>query len=71
MKYLGWLILFVAAVAVMWWARLTGLAVLVTLVCLLAGVAYLVVRNRQPMPQQEADRDRRQGDAERDTSPRS
>jgi hypothetical protein len=71
MSHLGWLIVFVAALAAMWWAGLTGMAVLVTLVCGLAGLAYLVVRNREPMPSQEADRERRQGDAERDITPRS
>ena len=71
MKLVGWLILFVGAVAAMWWAGLTGLAVLVTAVCGLAGLAYLVVRTRQPMPSPEADRDRRQADAERDIPPRS
>jgi hypothetical protein len=71
LRYAGWLILFVAAVAAMWWAGLTGMAVLVTVVCGLAGLAYLVVRTRQPMPTQEADRDKRLGDAERDIAPRS
>jgi len=71
MRRVGLIILFVAAVAAMWWAGLTGMAVLVTVVCGLAGLAYLVVRTRQPMPSQEADRDTRQGDAERDIPPRN
>jgi hypothetical protein len=58
MRHLGWLILFVAVVAAMWWADLTGMAVLVTLVCGLAGLAYLVVRTRQPMPTLGAEQER-------------
>jgi membrane protein implicated in regulation of membrane protease activity len=64
MRHSGWLILFVAAVAGMWWAGLTGMAVAVTLVCGLAGLAYLVVRTRQPS--QEADRERDRRDVQRD-----
>ena len=59
MSHLGWRILFVAAVAAMWWAGLKFLAVLLTLVCGLAGLAYLVARPRQPTPsvtEQERDR---------------
>lgn len=41
MRHLGWLIAFVAGLAVMWWAGLRGIAVLLTLVCGLAGLAYL------------------------------
>ena len=65
MKHAGGLIVFIAAVVVMWWAGLKGLAVLTTVVCGLAGVAFLVVRTRQGMATQEADRDTRQGKAER------
>ena len=71
MGHVGWLILFVAAIAAMWWAELKAMAVLMAVVCGLAGLAYLVVRNRHPMPSQEADRDKRQGDAERDNIARS
>ena len=66
MRALGWLVLFVAAVAAMWWAGLKGMAVLVTVVGGLGGLAYLVVRTRQPVPSREADRTSRQADAERD-----
>ena len=71
MKLAGWLVLFVVAVAAMWWAGLRGAAVLMTVVCGLAALAFLVVRNRQPMPSQEADRETRQGNAERDLPGRS
>jgi hypothetical protein len=47
------------ALAGMWWAGLTGIAVLVILVCGLAGLAYLVVRTRQPLPGAEQERDGR------------
>jgi hypothetical protein len=67
----GWLIVFVAALAAMWWAGLVGMVVLMTVVSGLAGLAYLVVRTRQPMPSLEADREERQGDAERDIPTRS
>jgi hypothetical protein len=70
MRYVGWLIVFVAALATMWWAGLAGMAVLVTLVCGLAGLAYLVVRTRQPMLLPQADQERDRRDVERDT-PRS
>lgn len=50
MRQLGWLLLFVAAVSAMYWAGLKGMAVLVALVCGLAGVANLVVRARRPTP---------------------
>ena len=60
MRHLGWLFLFVAAVGAMWWAGLKALAVLVTVVCGLAGVASLVVRSRRPSPllRPEPERDR-------------
>ena len=66
MRQSGWLILFVAAVAAMWWAGLTGLAVLVGFVGGLAGVAYLVVRTRRPAPLREAERERERRDVEYD-----
>lgn len=66
MRYLGWLIAFVAALAGMWWAGLRGIAVLVTLVCGLAGLAYLVVRTQRPsLRPEQAEQDTR--DVERDT----
>ena len=69
MRALGWLVLFFAAVAAMWWAGLKGMAVLVTVVGGLGGLAYLVVRTRQPVPSREADRTSRQADAERHMPP--
>ena len=71
MRALGWLVLFVVAVAAMWWAGLKGMAVLVTVVGGLGGLAYLVVRTRQPGPSREADRTSRQADAERHMPPPS
>jgi membrane protein implicated in regulation of membrane protease activity len=73
MRHLWWLIPFVAALAAfrVWWAGPADVGVLLILVCGLAGLAYLVVRTRQPMPSQEDDRDKRQGDAERQVPPRS
>jgi|RhiMetdeSRZDD1v2_1073273.scaffolds.fasta_scaffold105493_4 hypothetical protein len=58
MRHLGWLFLFVAAVGAMWWAGLKALAVLVTVVCGLAGVASLVVRSRRTPPLLWAERER-------------
>ena len=71
MRHVGWLIVCVAAVAALWWVGLTGMAVLMIVVCGLAGLAYLVVGARQPTTSPEADRERRQGDAQRDIPPRS
>ena len=71
MRALGWLVLFVAAVAAMWWTGLKGMAVLVTVVGGLGGLAYLVVRTLQPVPSQEVDRSSRQADAERHMPPPS
>jgi len=65
-RHASWLIAFVAALAVMGWVGMTGLALLVIAVSGLAGLAYLVVRTRPPTLSPEADRDKRQGDAERD-----
>jgi membrane protein implicated in regulation of membrane protease activity len=63
MRHVRWLVPFVAALAAMWWAELKGLAVLATLVCGLAGLAY-VVSTRWTRPylraeQAEQERDRR------------
>jgi hypothetical protein len=71
MRHLGWLFLFVAAVAAMWWAGLKGIAVLVTLVCGLAGLAYLVVRARRPTPLLRAEQERDRHDVERYVPPGS
>lgn len=61
-----WLIAFVAGLAVVWWAELWGLAVLVTVVSGLAGLTYLVTRTRRPYPDQKGDK----RDVERDIPPR-
>ena len=67
MRHLGWLVFFVATVAVMWWAGFKFMAVLVTLVCGLAGLAYLVARSRQPAPFLPAEQERDRHDVERYT----
>jgi hypothetical protein len=55
----------VAAVAAMWWAGLKLFAVLVTIVCGLAGLAYLVAHLRQPAPPHRAAPGRDRHDVER------
>jgi len=69
MSHFGWLFLFVAAVAAMWWAGLKFMAVLVTLVCGLAGLAYLVARHRQPTPFVRTEQERDRHDVERHIPP--
>ncbi len=56
MKTLGWLMLFVAVMAAIWWAGLPVLAGLLTVICGLAGIAYRFAR--QPRPDVAADRAR-------------
>ena len=58
MRPIGWLMLFVATMAAIWWAGLPVLAGLLTVVCGLAGLAYLFARNRQPRPDAAAERGR-------------
>jgi len=70
MRHLGWLITFVVALAAMWWAGLRGIAVLVALVCGLAGLAYLFVRTQRPSLRPEQT-EQYTSDIERDTPPRS
>jgi hypothetical protein len=69
MRHLRWLIPLVAVLGLIWWAKLTGLAVLATVVCGLAGLIYLVVRSRHKMPWPEQERDTR--DVQRDIPPSS
>jgi hypothetical protein len=61
MKHWGGFFLFVGVVGAMWWTGLKAMAALVAVVCGLAGVAYLVVRRRQPTPllRAEPEQDRR------------
>jgi hypothetical protein len=47
MKYLLWLIPFVAGLAAIRWPRLQSFALLLMLIC---GIVYLVMRIRQPPP---------------------
>jgi hypothetical protein len=49
----------------MWWAGLKLFAVLVTIVCGLAGLAYLVAHLRQPAPPHRAEPGRDRHDVER------
>ena len=72
MRHLWWLVPVVAALAVirLWWAGPGDVLVLVTLVCGLAGLVCLAMRNRGPMPPPRADEpDRR--DVQRDIPPPS
>jgi len=45
----------VAAISVLWWAGLKGLAVLVTLVCGFAGLLYLIAGGSDGRSGQELD----------------
>ena len=65
MRRVGSSAFFVAAVAAMWWAGLKLIAVLVTVVCGLAGLAYLVTYLRRPAPSHRAERERDRHDVER------
>jgi hypothetical protein len=70
MRHLWWAIPFVGALAVirLWWAGMADVPALVTLVCGFAGLVYLAMRNRAPMPALRAEeRDRR--DVQRDIPP--
>ena len=60
MKHLRWLIPFVAALAAIrvWWPELTGIAVVVTVICGLAGLAYLVSARRPPLRAEQAEGER-------------
>ena len=69
MRHAWWLIPLGAALAVVWWAKLAGLAVLVTVVCGLAALLYAVCARRgmSPLrPEQEREKYR----FERDIPPR-
>jgi cell division protein FtsW (lipid II flippase) len=65
MRRVGSAAFFVAALAAMWWAGLKLMAVLVTVVCGLAGLAYLVTYFRQPPPPHRAEREQDRHDVER------
>ena len=58
MRPIGWVSVFVATMAAIWWAGLPLLAGLLTLVCGLAALAHLFARNRQPSPDVTAERGR-------------
>ena len=70
MKHLWWLIPFVTALVAIrvWWAGPADSIVLVALVCGFAGLVYLAMRNRAPMPPVRGeDADKR--DVQRDIPP--
>ncbi len=71
MRHLWWVIPFVTVLVAIrvWWAGPGDVAVLVILVCGLAGLAYLVMRNRAPMPPLRGDQERDTRDVERDIPP--
>jgi hypothetical protein len=72
MRHLWLLIPFVAALATIrvWWAELAGIAVLTAVVCGLAGLTYLVVRTRRPMPPLPGEQQRARSDLlQRDIPP--
>ena len=68
MMHLLWVLPIVAGLAAMWWRKLEGIALLVTLICGLIGLAYLVMCPRGiPSPRNQQERDTR--DVERDIPP--
>jgi len=68
MMHLLWFLPLVAGLASSWLGKLQGIAMLVTLICGLIGLAYLVMRPRGiPPPRAQQERDTR--DVERDISP--
>ena len=71
MKHLWWLIPFVTALVAIrvWWAGPADSIVLVALVCGFAGLVYLAMRNRAPMPPVGGDPQPDKRDVERDIPP--
>ena len=71
MRHLWWLIPVVAALAMIriWWAGLADIPVLVTLACGLAGLVYLAMRNRAPVPPLRGEQERDRRDVQRDIPP--
>jgi len=68
MMHLLWFFPLVAGLAAMWWGQLYGIALLVALICGLAGLVFLVVRPRgMPPPRAQHERDTR--DVQRDLPP--
>jgi hypothetical protein len=71
MKHLWWLIPFVTALVAIrvWWAGPADVVALVILVCGLAGLVYLAMRSRVPMPPLRGEPERDTRDVERDIPP--
>jgi hypothetical protein len=69
MMHLLWFIPFVAGLAAIWWEKLAGMALLVALVCGLAGLAYLAMRTRGPIPPLRSGQERDTRDVQRDIPP--
>jgi hypothetical protein len=71
MKHLWWLIPFVTALVAIrvWWAGPADSIVLVALVCGFAGLVYLAMRNRAPMPPVRGEQDADKRDVQRDIPP--
>jgi hypothetical protein len=71
MKHLWWLIPFVTVLVAIrvWWAGPADSIVLVALVCGFAGLVYLAMRNRAPMPPVGGERQPDKRDVERDIPP--
>jgi putative exporter of polyketide antibiotics len=70
MNRLRWLLPLAVSLAALWWVGWKGLAVLLTVVCGLAGVAYYI-STRRAMPPPGADGRGDTRDVERDIPPRS
>ena len=71
MKHLWWLIPFVAALVTIrvWWAGPADSIVLVVLAGGFAGLVYLAMRNRAPMPPVRGEQEPDKRDVERDIPP--
>jgi hypothetical protein len=71
MKHLWWLIPFVTALVAIrvWWAGPADSIVLVALVCGFAGLVYLALRHRAPMPPVRGEQEPDTRDVQRDIPP--
>ena len=71
MKHLWWLIPFVTALVAIrvWWVGPADSIVLVALVCGFAGLVYLAMRHRPPMPPVRGEQDPDKRDVQRDIPP--
>lgn len=71
MKHLWWLIPFGTALVALrvWWVGPADSIVLVALVCGFAGLVYLAMRNRAPLPPVQGGQGPDKRDVERDIPP--